>query len=107
MTPRETHLRLQGAARRHLRNRQLLLKSSANGFGVGSSVVPGEEALKSVLDASPVADLLDASKLVTHDDLSYTPRRMLPLPGGRLGARSPVRSGARLMSPVRGSSLRK
>ena len=83
-----------------MRNRQLLIKGSA------SSVVPGEEALKSVLDATPVADLLDASKLVSHDDLSYTPHRGLP--GGRLGARSPVRSGAgRFGSPVRGSTLRK
>ena len=105
--PRKAHLRLQGAAQRHLRNRQLLLKSSAKGLGVGSSVVPGEEALNSVPNAAPVAYLPDASKLVTNDDLSYTPRRTLPLPGGRLGARSPVRSGARLMSPVRGSSLRK
>ena len=103
--PREAHLRLQGAARRHLRNRQLLLKSPAKGCGVGSSVVPGEEALKIVLDAAPVAYLPDASKLVTHDDFSYTARRTLPLPGGRLGARSPVRSGAWLKSPVRGSSL--
>ena len=69
--------------------------------------MPGEEALNSVPNAAPVAYLPDASKLVTNDDLSYTSRRTLPLPGGRLGARSPVRSGARLMSPVRGSSLRK
>ena len=68
--------------------------------------MPGEKALKIVLDAAPVAYLLDASKLVTHDDFSYRARRTLPLPGC-LGARSPVRSGARLKSLVCGSSLRK